>query len=98
MSEFKGSPGPWVAFENGLARCAVKDARGIWLTYRAGDSNQLSNEEVEANARVMAAAPELLEALIAIRSIEFGHSEADICEVRMQCDAAIAKATGDQPC
>lgn len=45
-------------------------------------------------ATLFAAAPRLLAALTAIRSIEFGHSEADICAVRMECDAALAAAEG----
>ena len=51
-------------------------------------------EEVEANAALIAAAPDLLEALVAsmpfIRSELNGSSDEDILR---QCEAAIAKAT-----
>lgn len=54
----------------------------------------LQNEEYEANARLIAAAPELLEALIELANecdIVSGDAQAAILKAR----AVIAKATGD---
>jgi hypothetical protein len=38
---------------------------------------------------------DLLAALQALRAVEFGHSEKDICAIRQQADAAIARAQGE---
>lgn len=71
MSEFKGTPGPWVAEGDGCVRhsipCgfntfnqSIKLGSG-WIegAYTDGDAD----EETLANARLIAAAPDLLEAL-----------------------------------
>ena len=51
-----------------------------------------------SNARLIAAAPELLEALKAVRAWDVSNLVLDIpLEVRQQMQAAIAKATGGQP-
>lgn len=101
MSAFKGTPGPWFAGEQ-------SDISG-WVEIRvpgysrnpvacatpadAGDAEARRDAETLANARLIAAAPELLEACEAIvSSIEGGPVEPEdaIASVR----AAIAKATG----
>lgn len=100
MSEAKHTAGPWRLLpDEGEGYLRV---RGTRLGHRFKVANVMApnflpRDELEskANASLIAAAPEMLEALIAIRSIEFGHSEDDICAVRKQCDAAIAKATGE---
>jgi len=48
----------------------------------------------EANARLIAAAPELLEACRAIALLNEGQGRVNMCEVAGQARAAIAKATG----
>jgi hypothetical protein len=108
MSEVKHTPGPWMTRQQFANRWLIEKDQGeneageklVPLGLASVHTTILevgcSNEDTAANARLIAAAPELFEALIAIRSIEFAHSDADICAVRMQCDAVIAKATGSQ--
>lgn len=101
MRATKHTPGPWVYIGNGdiVARSekycgGEKDIASVFLT---------RNDEDEANARLIAAAPDLLEALQFITQ--------DVCErfdmndpstnlgMRMavkEARAAIAKATGEQ--
>jgi hypothetical protein len=50
------------------------------------------NQERKANTRLIAAAPELLAALIALRDAEWGDAS-EILARRKAADAAIAKAT-----
>lgn len=63
MEEFKGTPGPWVAHddEESMATSVIMndfgDILGVVGTYMT------STEEDYANAQLIAAAPELLEAL-----------------------------------
>ena len=95
MSEIKRTP--WEVFQNGFSMRAVKDADGNWLTYAAGDDRRMSREEVEANARLMAAAPDLLEALRDLIGWVPGPDQwhTDACPKAVErAIAAIAKATG----
>ena len=81
----KHTPGPWRADwvnvyrkDDHLADCCPKAKNGIPL------------EQKEANARLIAAAPELLAALKALVNMQKGHENWP--EVK-QAEAAIAKAT-----
>lgn len=59
MEEFKGTPGPWSGKDVGI--CKQDDARlqlGFIMT-----SDEQRRDECAANARLIASAPELLEAL-----------------------------------
>ena len=101
MTEAKQTPGPW-------RLAPAKDYAGSELNIDAGPRGQSGfictaghrgDAEAEANARLIAAAPELLEALIAITDqLERigdprpGKDGAFIDEAR----AAISKATGAQ--
>ena len=81
----KHTPGPWhTAGEQGVQIRSAKDQIAKVWTMRGN--------EWKANARLIAAAPELLEALKLARSI-IGHP--DDAHSQM-IDAAIAKATGEQ--
>ena len=88
MSEMKHTPGPWTAAD---------DRRGIWeiiangemlgQVWRIGNPNDLP---AEANARLMAASPDLLAALEAIYAKCNTDSIIEITqEVMDQCAAAI---------
>lgn len=98
----KHTPGPWRAFLN-KGVIGVAPANG---QYRAGDiaicsdhDSRRTNEEAMANARLISAAPDMLEALEAL------HDEIDEYQrinnlgghdnhVMKQARAAIAKAKG----
>jgi hypothetical protein len=94
---------PWktaIAFDRAYIR-NIKDAQGEIIAQIPDWEDGLS--ETTANARLMAAAPDLLEALRDLLSR--AESELDQtathdglanCDALARCRAAIAKATGDQ--
>ena len=79
MSEFKGTPGPWViSFRRDEVNIPIRGPHCVTATY-AGS---------EANARLIAAAPDLLEALENILASEGMEFEIALERAR----TAIAKA------
>ena len=104
--------GPWYQDDNGDVREEASDAL-IARICDGGHLNRVPNipfDVMNDNAKLIAAAPELLSALENIRYNWGGHSEhcktvlhkeggkcdCDWPEVAGQCDAAIMKATGEQ--
>lgn len=75
MSEAtKHTPGPWKAktleeWVEGKGGLVVIDAPGKWLSLANAHIHRDSREEGEANARLIAAAPDLLEALEAMDAL-----------------------------
>lgn len=71
MSEFKGTRGPWKAvyncdWEDGANATSIYSSDEVYVAdvYRGYvGSEDLTEDEQKANARLIAAAPELLEAL-----------------------------------
>ena len=62
-----------------------------------GDDEDEGRQIALANARLIAAAPDLLEALKAVRAWDVENLALDIpLQIRMQMQSAIAKATGEQ--
>lgn len=100
MSENKFTPGPWQASENGFYRMGVRDASGAWMTYKAGE-DFMGYEQIEANAKLIAAAPDLLEALETLkREIILSDVDMDYIASHFQVHLdkaakAIAKAKGE---
>ncbi len=107
MTEFKGTPGPWEVgpVDDTVVTHVGKDGLRYEIAAIDGDYNQPETWPVmEANARLIAAAPDLLEALIQLVEIVSGLEAecdnagvGDLVEVRdawRKADAAIAKATG----
>lgn len=94
MTQFKGTPGPWRVSEK---RGELIDIRhennepgAMSLNLAQVVARQSWLKEAEANARLIAAAPELLEALQIICFFE------DISSTQREiAEAAIAKATGE---
>lgn len=103
MGKGKHTPGPWRFEWDGdeaviLGRptwpCERHSVRGEWQVAVTDDLLCEKPEEAEANARLIAAAPDLLEALIAAaNSAGFQYMTA---ETRDLIDSVIAKAE-DQP-
>lgn len=99
MAQFKGTPGPWSLdeFDNvvhgeeplhGWGRKETVRVSGVALPGRV-------TEEYAANTRLVAAAPELLEALT-VTLDEIGHwLSQQKPELRQKLVSAIAKATGE---
>lgn len=97
MSAAKHTPGPWLREGNtvyalmhfGFRKGVEQFKNRFWAgVYK---DREVSEEEREANAILIAAAPELLEALRPI--VEHGAISAKILK---QAQAAFAKATGGQ--
>lgn len=71
MSEAKHTPGPWTGSGGGyIGICATKDEKPVELAHVFGDTiyrhkkrQPISDEECEANANLICAAPDLLAAL-----------------------------------
>lgn len=88
--EHKNTPGPWEA------ECRSGD----WVVISARDKNAVAwpnrprGNEVEANVRLIAAAPELLEALQDAVEYLKNHLPDDMIAPHL---SAIAKATGATP-
>lgn len=84
--EFKGTPGPWLhADSHGLNETAGGAIHGDGKTLCLILGKGIGKEKATANAKLMAAAPDLLEALIELRKLVAYHDQAD---------AAINKALG----
>lgn len=100
MTQAKHTPGPWQA--EWSTREAGKEAKG-WHVFNEDDVDYNGviadcpdcNENSEANARLIAAAPELLQCLLHARMLVAAqaYGEGVIAALAMY-DAAIAKATG----
>jgi hypothetical protein len=101
----KHTPGPWLRdgrtvyalMSVGFRRGVEQFANRFWAGVQAGP--ECSDEETEAIARLMEAAPELLEALIKLEAMaeRYRPQGAPLPDAQKQARAAIAKATGDQP-
>ena len=95
--ETKHTPGPWKVFRTNAGELdSITTMNGLRV---AGTVTFYGNNQGEANARLIAAAPELLEAAVAcvnhVRGYHDTLSDGEL-EVLNLCQAAIAKATGEQ--
>ena len=87
----KHTPGPWHVFKD--SSIYSKHADYTLAEIVAG----MTDEECDANARLIAAAPELLKALQAALDALRGSAGFDeINNAKKQVKAAIAKATGEK--
>lgn len=105
MSEFKGTPGEWnlELYSGGAFEISVGkpiDGMMLLLASRGGHARRI--EEMHANARLLAASKDLLEALQSVVMYFWtadrepgGLSEGD---VESLARAAIAKALGEDAC
>lgn len=100
MTQFKGTPGPWRVSEK---RGDLIDIRhennepgAMSLNLAQVVARQSWLREAEANARLIAAAPELLEALQRCETV-LSAIPLEVCDVEdlLYARAAIAKATGE---
>lgn len=85
MTQFKGTPGPWTGKDVGIAK---QDDAGLQLGFIM-TFDEKRRDECAANARLIAAAPELLEALQDLQA------RACIYVNTSKAEAAINKATGE---
>jgi hypothetical protein len=94
----KIGPFPSLGVYDETHACVYADGIRIGIEDRGGVSKV--GDELAANARLIAAAPELCKALEAavhaLRSYQFGNASTELAElVANTCDAALAKARGE---
>ena len=99
MSNANHTPGPWTQADRVIVTTHETHGYATWLANCAVGG--LSEAEQLANAQLMRAAPELLEALQAMLE-QFNYSTVaglfhDESMAIMKAREAIAKATGEQP-
>jgi hypothetical protein len=92
-TETKHTPGPWKA--EGWENLVVNSADGHTMTLAAG-GNWADLAELKANARLIAAAPDLLAALVAMLNRYGDKSAFPMCDASISARAAIAKAKGSK--
>lgn len=86
----KHTKAPWKVVENGGRMVGVM-SKNDWVVYKAGQ-DRMSTEEIEANACLIAAAPDLLAALQEIYRHGIQAFGEDF-EVMLEAKAALDKAT-----
>lgn len=98
MSEAKHTPAPWLIAKSDASFVYALNDNGynrFWAHVTGGNLRRAESTlraEVEANARLIAAAPDLLDALIEIVSADDAH---ELTQKHIEsARAAIAKATG----
>jgi hypothetical protein len=99
----KHTPGPWHHVGDGLVYTELtsNDDEAIFICDATEEGWMGPNDEEKANAQLISAAPELLEALRALMALDVkGHALADRLQfsdagraLLAQCRAAIARAT-----
>jgi hypothetical protein len=90
MSAAKHTPGPWLHHEG-----KIHAPGALWIATVVERDDIIDADETEANAALLAAAPELLAALVRAERCIRGYTDSS----KRECDldgirAAIAKATG----
>ena len=96
MDEAKHTPGPWLTHKEGFSSIYIESRIGGGMLQEVascGPTGEGSDQQ-EANARLIAAAPELLEALAEIVSAADGEGWNQLDPSLSKARAAIAKATG----
>ena len=100
MNEAKHTPGPWCTHRCGFSSVYIEARVGGGMLQEVaccGPTNEGSDQQ-EANARLIAAAPELLDALRGLLALEEenlrGYDDIDVCAEVQFARAAIAKAAG----
>lgn len=94
MSEAKHTKGPWLRDQYGQIKAGNQTIRVNGVSLPCGGKPD-DFKEVEANSNLIAAAPELLEALQNLLN-ECGANGMSWTKATQNASAAIAKATGEQ--
>ena len=94
--------GPWTVSNS--SRQAVQNATGVTIAWCGANASygdpsySISVDEARANARLIAAAPDLLDALIILRDLDDEWAKTEVpllgVDTRAKIEAAIAKAEG----
>ena len=92
MSETKHTPGPWYYTNEGLNAMGIVEKDGTNIMHMHTLQNSTASRHMEANVRLIGAAPDLLEALEYVRAVLPPLVSLD--NAKKMLDAAIAKAKG----
>lgn len=95
MNRFKGTPAPWVIDESSMTGINHESKHVALVNYsHHGLPNDVYGDVHNANANLIAAAPELLSELIRLRNIvaSYKQDSGDNLDIT---DAVIAKALGE---
>lgn len=99
MKKFKGMQGPWVASktDRSIGPISRDDDQSYgmiipvaWVEFDGNDEFQ------QANANLIAAAPDLLAALLSIINMDYQPTEDESDKVYLNARAAISKALGEE--
>lgn len=106
MSRFKGTKGPWEFIDvSESARhkfapaCIIRGSGRQVARFSWGESSPYfpSEEESKSNARLIAAAPDLLEALQRlVKAVNYGTGD-ELFDAEELAEVAMEKALGQQP-
>ena len=89
------TPGPWEIGNREGEHLPILDSAGNYLALADFENVANNADKVDANARLIAAAPDLLKAVQFIAdSIDCGNYAANSASIEGYVRAAIAKATG----
>lgn len=93
------TPGPWHVDGFHMSAVIRQDAEGQWLSVAQCDTDSFPNKNWKADARLIAAAPELYEACKRASdelklSREYGLYDDETRALVAALDAALSKATG----
>ena len=98
MKEFKGTPGPWFEHREGFSTVYIEARIGggmIQEVAACGPCDKGSDQQ-SANAKLIAAAPELLEALQYINHAINHGTQMGIVKGQEMAESAIKKALGEK--
>ncbi|EMN1229820.1 hypothetical protein RCG72_004421 [Enterobacter roggenkampii] len=95
MKEFKGTPGPWKVSRTGKSIGSVSGGDDPSMLLVAWAEPYANPAHQEANANLIAAAPDLLEALLSIVNMEYQPKDDESDNVYLKARAAISKALGE---
>ena len=98
MKIFKGTPGPWFEHREGFSTVYI-EARiggGMIQEVAACGPCDKGSEQQSANAKLIAAAPELLEALQYINHAINHGTQMDVVKGQEMAESAIKKALGEK--
>ena len=89
----KHAPEPWEVTQRPFSNArTIKSAEGVTIAQLNGQTYPL---QMDANARLIAAAPDLLEVCEAVGQLSDGQGRMNLCQVAGMARAAIAKARGE---
>jgi hypothetical protein len=88
MTDTKHTPGPWTEDPEGLVAVSIEGGDGSVVCDVHGAAN---DARCEANARLIAAAPEMFEAMGEVQSLLYSADNAETLEMKAKC---IRKAFG----